>query len=291
MSLRSRFDWYALAFGRRLARLGSRTLLEIDYSPSSLDAPRYGHGRPVHPRLNKLIGEHEGRYRSHLETLIAFRDDLVRIPAEVTAPGEPHWVQTWLLGLDVISLYGFVRTSRPRRYLEIGSGVSTTWVRRAIRDGGLDTEITSVDPKPRKDIDALCDRVLRQPLEAVELGLFEELEDGDVLFMDGSHRAFMNSDVTTFFLDVLPALRPGVLVSIHDILLPEDYPADWALRYYSEQYLLATQLLGGGQGVRIELPCNYVAKSSGLLDVLAPVWNVVDQRVVRRGYCFWFTKV
>jgi hypothetical protein len=79
-------------------------------------------------------------------------------------------------------------------------------------------------------------------------------EPGSILFFDGSHRSFPGSDVTLFFLELLPALPPGVIVHIHDIFLPGDYPAAVASRYWSEQYLLATWLLGGGRGFEILLP-------------------------------------
>jgi hypothetical protein len=74
---------------------------------------------------------------------------------------------------------------------------------------------------------------------------------GSILFFDGSHRSFPGSDVTMFFMEVLPALQPGVLIHIHDIFLPEDYPSDRGTRYWSEQYLLASWPLGGTRGIEI----------------------------------------
>ena len=97
------------------------------------------------------------------------------------------------------------------------------FARHAIRTGNLKTTIMSIDPKPRAEIDSLCDRVMRLPLELCDLNLFRELEPGDILFFDGSHRIFANSDVTVFFIEVLPRLKPGVLVHVHDIFLPADY--------------------------------------------------------------------
>ena len=116
--------------------------------------------------------------------------------------------------------------------------------------GGFETRIVSIDPQPRAEVDELCDRVLRVPLEAADLSVFDELSDGDVLFFDGSHRTFMNSDATVFFLEVLPRLADGVLVGVHDVFLPYDYPRDFADRYYSEQYLLAAHLIAGNPRAR-----------------------------------------
>ena len=163
------------------------------------------------------------------------------------------------------ALYGFLREREPRQYVEIGSGVSTLCARRAIQDGGLATRITSIDPQPRADVDAACDHVIRAPLEQVDLGLFDDLGEGDIVFMDGSHHALANSDTVAFFLDVLPALPDGVLVGVHDILLPDDYPPEWADFHWSEQYLVAAYLLARGDQVRVELPCSYVHAHSELV--------------------------
>ena len=64
----------------------------------------------------------------------------------------------------------------------------------------------------------------------------------------------MNSDATVFFLEILPRLPGGVLVGIHDVFLPYDYPRDYADRYYSEQYLLAAHLIAGNPALEPVLP-------------------------------------
>src|ERR1700733_3021445 len=99
--------------------------------------------------------------------------------------------------------------SAPARYMEIGSGYSTRFARHAIQTVGLSTVIASLDPKPRAGIDALCDTVIRRRLEEADLAVFDQLEAGDILFFDGTHRALTNSDVTVFFLELLPRLKPG----------------------------------------------------------------------------------
>ena len=157
--------------------------------------------------------------------------------------------------------------------MEIGSGVSTLCARRAIEDGGLATRLTSIDPQPRADVDAACDRVVRAPLEALDLALFEELGAGDVVFMDGSHRVLANSDTVAFFLDVLPALPDGVLVGVHDILLPDDYLPQWSDWHWSEQYLVGAYLLAQGSQVRLELATHYAHAHAGLDRLLEPVWS------------------
>jgi Methyltransferase domain len=138
-------------------------------------------------------------------------------PAEALAP---FWNNIYFTALDAAALTGLLLSRRPRRYLEIGSGHSTKFAAHAIRSAALPTTISSIDPRPRADIDALCHRKIRAPLERCQLALFDELEAGDFLFFDGSHRIFQNSDVTAFFLDVVPRLKRGVLVHVHGIFLP-----------------------------------------------------------------------
>ncbi len=121
--------------------------------------------------------------------------------------------------------------------------------------------ITSIDPEPRAGIDAICDDIVRQGLEQVDIGIFGELEPGDILFMDGSHRAFMNSDVTVFFVDVLPIIKPGVIIHIHDIGLPYDYTDDFKYWYWNEQYMLATYILAAPDRLEPILPTCYICRS------------------------------
>lgn len=269
--------------------LTSNTYLELEYPPAAEDAPRFGWGKPGHAGLTEIFVARHEQYADLLRQFLAFEESLLKIRREPTAT-DPGWIQhpAWILGLDGVSLYGFVRSRRPRQYVEIGSGNSTKFVARARRDGNLDTHITSIDPHPRAEIDRLCDRVIRAPLESADLAVFESLEPGSVVFFDGSHRAFMNSDVAVFFVEILPSLPPGVLVGVHDILLPWDYPPQWGARYYSEQYLLACYLLSDSSFLTPALPCHYVGLTPELSEILAPLWAKEHMRGVdTRGFTCW----
>jgi hypothetical protein len=158
-----------------------------------------------------------------------------------------------------------------------------------VDDHGLKTRIISIDPRPRAEIDALCHEVRREPLEDTDLEVFGRLGAGDILFVDGSHRVFMNSDVAAVFLDVLPRLPSGVLVYIDDIYLPLDYPPDWIPRYYSEQYLLATLLLAGSPRYEVVLPCHFVVNDPDLRRVLDPLWGAgpLAEAAACGGNGFW----
>jgi hypothetical protein len=260
----------------------------LQHLPPRRAEPRWGHGRPVHPGLERIIGAHRWRYEQVVRDLLGQAESLTALPVHPSDDVEPCWRNAWLPGLDTAVLYTLLRTRQPRHYVEVGSGYSTQVVARAVRDGGLPTRVTSIDPEPRAGIDALCDVVLRAPMEDVPPSLWQDLEAGDVVFVDNSHRALMHSDATVFFLEVLPTLPHGVLVGVHDVLLPADYFASWSEYLFSEQYLLAAYLLAGAPWLQ---PVFAAYWSSALSDVTAPLaafWDALgDPGIDRRGWSFW----
>lgn len=274
---------------RAVGRFSGYSYIPLDYPPSAANVPRYGYGKPSHPQLKQLFDSRETGVREALATLHGYVDELRRIEVHPGPPREPSWVNGWLPGLDGAAIYCFLRERRPSLYLEIGSGNSTLFAARARRDGDLPTTIVSIDPQPRADIDTVCDEIYRTPSESADLALFDRLGSGDVLLFDGSHRMFMNSDVATFFLDVLPRLASGVLVAVHDIFLPDDYAPDVARLFYSEQYALATYLLAPGADVEVLLPATYVSRAPQYRDALDDLWDRVGHAHVQRGgSLFWF---
>lgn len=244
--------------GYKVRRI-SDNRVEFDYPVS--ESPRYGYGKPRHAAIEEMIARNRDRYAEVLSGIEGRAELLDEIPLERAAKG-PFWNNTWLPPLDAAVLMHFLLQRRPRKYLEIGSGNSTMFARHAVSSGNLETKITSIDPQPRAEIDALCDEVIRYPLETVDLGKFDTLEAGDILFFDGSHRVFTDSDVTVFFLEVLPRIRAGVLIHIHDIFWPDDYPPEWGRRYYSEQFMLGALMLAGK--VETVFPSHYVSTDATL---------------------------
>ncbi len=279
---------YFLVNARKVIKRYQVIFLDYPVHPE----PRWGYGKPPHPEIAEMLARGRERYRRLLEAWAALKPALVKIPySEDTRFSDPlgaYWQTNWLPGLDAVALYGFLTARKAKRYVEVGSGHSTMWAARAIRDQGLATQITSIDPRPRYKIDQLCEAVVRQPLEQVDPAFFQQLEAGDILYIDGSHRVFTNSDVAVFFLEVLPRLKPGVLVELHDIALPYDYPPDWADFYFSEQYMLAASLLAGAKGYEVVFPAAYVGTDPELSAILKPIWETPGLKgVVRGGYSFW----
>lgn len=249
---------------------------------------RWGYGAPPHPALAALMDAGRDGYGRLLAELPAFAPGLARIGPNGDRPGEPFWDNDFCRGLNAASLYALPALFGARRYLEVGSGHSTRFVRRSVRDHGLALTITSIDPEPRAEVDALCDQVIRRPLEDLEPGLIDQLEANDILMIDSSHRCFQNSDVTVVFLEILPRLRPGVLVYIDDIYLPFDYPPEWHAHWYSEQYLLGVLLLAdAGRRWEVLLPCAFIGADPVLRGPVDALWERVGRGHQGYGNGLW----
>jgi predicted O-methyltransferase YrrM len=151
---------------------------------------------------------------------------------------------------DAAVLYAMVRQLRPRRIVEVGCGWSTTVTVAAVRDGALDTLLTCIEPYPRPFLRDMAELTLREEkVEHSPLDLFTDLEAGDICFIDSSHVAKTGSDVVHLLLEVVPRLAPGVVVHVHDIFIPEDYPQGWVRSGFNwnEQYVLQALLVGNEQ--------------------------------------------
>jgi len=250
--------------------------------------PRYGFGSPPHSELYRIIDAQRNTYERFLHEFRPYANDLLKIP-DVTEDSGVAWQMPMLPALDCAMLYSFLRYLEPAHYVEVGSGYSTKVAVRAIGDGHLRTRVTSIDPQPRADVDEICHTVIRQRLEENDLRWIHDVEPGDVLFIDNSHCCYQNSDVTVFFLEVLPRLKPGVIVHLHDITLPYDYPPEWRERFYSEQYLLACWLLANEERFEILMPNNFLSCDPPLLSEMDWLWKEkAMQQVVPDGKSFWF---
>ncbi len=149
---------------------------------------------------------------------------------------------------DAEVAYCMVRHWKPRRIIEIGSGYSTRVLAQALKanleQDGIVGELITVDPYPeRLPANGLGDVVTVVPerIQRLDIQLFDSLRADDILFIDSSHVVSVGSDVVREYLQILPRLNPGVLVHVHDIFLPSDYPRTAVLEnlwFWSEQYLL-----------------------------------------------------
>ena len=130
--------------------------------------------------------------------------------------------------LDALTLYMMIRKIKPRRYIEVGSGVSSYYCSLAARRNaseGHPLEMTCIEPYPYEKLTSIPGiHVLPKKVEDVDPALFQQLQENDVLFIDSSHILRIDGDVSFLFLEVLPALNPGVVAHVHDIPFPYNFP-------------------------------------------------------------------
>ena len=195
--------------------------------------PKYDEGLNINPeRSLEFLTQNCAPYKS----------DYLDFPRSSNGDGNGYYLNNgWFGAIDAELLYGVMRKQKPRRVFEVGSGFSTRLMLRAIRDENLSTAITSVDPEPRVGIAHCVSEHIATPIEQVDPArIVDSLDEGDLLFIDSSHSVTTGGDVPYLLLEVLPKLRKGVWIQIHDIFLPFDYPepyvsAGWG---WSEQYLV-----------------------------------------------------
>lgn len=232
-------------FWRKLA-LGLPTLMGAQ--PRGFFMPYRYAGQVRSPvsyeRAEDLFAAARPHFAAALTALDTYADDLRHIQAAAPAPA-PRWQQDWFATLDAAILYAMIRRHAPRLLLEVGSGHSTRFAVRAILDGKLSTRHVAIDPAPRADCSNLPVDLQRVMLDDIDPKLFSDLRAGDILFIDSSHVLMPGTDVDQLFNRILPLLPRGVVLHIHDIFLPDGYPADWAWRGYNEQLAVLPLLTSG----------------------------------------------
>jgi predicted O-methyltransferase YrrM len=145
---------------------------------------------------------------------------------------------------DAAVLHAMLRHHRPARLIEVGSGYSTAVALDVAERFLPQLRITCVEPHPARLQSRLRPgdevELIQRPVQDVDRATFAALRSGDILLIDSTHVVKAGSDVVWLFLHVLPTLRPGVIVHIHDIHWPFEYPERWLRegRDWTEVYLL-----------------------------------------------------
>lgn len=187
--------------------------------------------------------------KAFLRETPSFAAELARLPNERPADddGQFYWANEQFGHSDASLYYSIIRRFRPRRIVEVGAGHSTKLALKAIRDNGTGGGVLCIDPNAPawlRELEGPIEIVAR-PVQESPDSVFLGLEPSDILFIDGSHIAKTGSDVNHLFLRILPRLPKGVLVHVHDICLPFEYPRYWSQEvycYWNEQYVLAALL-------------------------------------------------
>ena len=188
-------------------------------------------------------------------------------------------------GLDAAILYATVRVEKPRRIIEFGAGYSSLVMAAAVRDNAMDgseCHYVAVEPYPSsllrpapEGLDEL------RPVSARDFPTDElrPLQPGDIVFIDTTHVVKLHSEVNHLLLEVIPRLPRGVLVHIHDIFLPYEYPRDWFLErgyYWNEQYAVQALLIGNTSLEVVSanhwLQREGLVESAGLVSTASALW-------------------
>lgn len=200
------------------------------------------------------------------EICIPFQGDFRKFPKEFVEKNSNNYYlnNEFFSNVDAEVLYSVIRHYKPQHVIEVGSGFSTRLMRLAIGDGNLSTKIVCIDPQPRVDILEHADEHFAFKVEDLPIGsIFGKMNPGDILFIDSSHIVSTGSDVNFLFLEILPDLPPGVLIQIHDVYFPFDYPEEWVVNEHwgwNEQYLVQAFLMFN-DSFEIIWPSNYMMTS------------------------------
>jgi len=269
-----------------LNRLG---LFKFEYSPFRSLKDNENHISFINEQiLNDKILPNAKKYSDLLLEFNQYRGNIMEIP-EKSNTGL-SMVNGYYPGLDIFALYGMLNHLNPRRIIEVGSGFSTLVMQKCIAENNLNIKVTCIDPNPRTDIEETNFEILRQPVENVKLDIFQQLDENDVLIIDSSHRVLPDSDLIYLFEDVFPNLKKGVVVHVHDIYIPYEYPFFMKRRLYSEQYLLS-QMLRYNDEIEVLFPSFYLYKSNNFADDIESLFKEFSNSVERHGGSFWIQKV
>lgn len=197
--------------------------------------------------LRGIVFDLDAQLRFVRQELGPFLGEL-RVPLYATGePGRFHLANSTYEGVDAETLYAMIRRFRPRRIIELGSGATTLLMAQARQRNGAEghpAEQRAYDPFPRADLLQDLRRAADvRAVSATEVGAEEvtAMEAGDLLFVDSTHTVKIAGDVNHVVLDLLPLVPPGVLVHVHDIFWPYEYPEAYFTEldvYWAEQYLL-----------------------------------------------------
>lgn len=232
---------------------------------------------PVSRRLLRLMGVYPGRYHYYTPAVrerdlihsteeprslpainwqlqeqltflssFDFTHELDKIPTLQNLPRQYRFDYGAFPAGDADLLYGILRSVKPSKIIEIGSGSSTLLMLEAIAGNKRDDpdyrcELSCIEPYAHDWLEKTGMNIIRQRVETISPERFDSLGRNDILFIDSSHVVRAQNDVVYEYLQILPRLKSGVLVHIHDIFSPRDYPRKWLIEnnnQWGEQYLV-----------------------------------------------------
>ena len=234
----------------------------------------------------ELLGIFENKFKKEYE---AFPMNETSIPYQ-------YYIKNPMFGsIDAEILYCMIRNFKPRKIIEIGSGYSTRLSAQAIlknqEEDSYKCVLVAIEPYPQAVLKTGfpgLSELVTKPVQEIPLAKFEELNQNDILSIDSSHVLRTGGDVQYEYLEILPRLQKGVIVQIHDIRLPEDYPK-YRLqqnRFYTEQYLLQA-FLAFNNTFEVLWPGHYMELNHP--EKLDTAFNRHSQ--FKTGDSFWMRKI
>jgi len=196
---------------------------------------------------------------------------------------------------DAEYYYSIIRKFKPRKIIEIGSGNSTLIALEAIKknkyeDVNYECTMKCIEPYEMDWLELLEVEVIRNQVEEIDIEVFKELKDNDILFIDSSHIIRPQGDVLYEYLEILPVLNSNVLIHIHDIFTPKDYLEEWVIEknyFWNEQYLLEA-FLSFNNNFKIIGALNYL--SHHYPDLFRKISPIFSRELQREPGSFWIKK-
>ena len=224
-----------------------------------------------------------------------YNEELIKIPLTSKSDTEFFYNNGAYGSGDAEYLYNMIRHFKPCRIIEIGSGLSTLMTQNAIKQNQMDNpgyqcKHICIEPYEMPWLQKLDIELRRKLVEEVPIEEFQQLQENDILFIDSSHIIRPQGDVLFEYLQLLPRINKGVIVHIHDIFTPKDYPEDWVIkehRLWNEQYLLEA-FLTGSDSYRIIGAVNYL--SNHYRDEFSAKCPIYAQQPGREPAAFWMVK-
>jgi len=216
----------------------------------------------------------------------------LRSNAEINVPfaGQNYLGSTclhngWYPTPDAEIYASMIYERRPDQIVEVGSGFSTLIARRALEFARHDAPLTVIDPSPRTDVERAASRVIYQPVEESELESIK-FTDRSLLFIDSSHITRPRGDGPYLYCRVLPQLPKGMLVHVHDVFTPYDYPTCYDHLGWTEQYLLQA-LLSHSSRYRTLLATHFLSREHAA-EMQATFGPQVGADNLFYGASYWF---
>lgn len=225
-----------------------------------------------------------------------YNEELLKFPLEKKNDKEFYYHNGSFESGDTEYLYNIIRLKKPRRMIEIGSGNSTLIAIRAIYENKCEDinyicEHICIEPYEKPWLDQMQIKVVRERVEEMDKNVFLQLGNNDILFIDSSHVIRPQGDVLFEYLEILPIIKSGVLIHIHDIFTPKDYLDRWVMdevRFFNEQYLLEAFLIFNKE-YEIIGSLNYLMHH--YFEEISSKCPVLKNEPYRNSSSFWIKKV